>query len=50
MVVKKEDIQDLFMMTPYVNTTSPADKEKLKDIDDLEISFAFLIDVFKKPN
>ena len=50
MVVKKEDIQDLFMMTPYVNTTSPADKEKLKDIDDLKISFAFLIDVFKKPN
>ena len=42
------DLKNLFMMTPYVNTTSPADKEKLKAIEELAVSFCFLIDVFKK--
>ena len=48
MKVEKPYIEDLFMMTPYVNTTSSKDKEKLKAIEELEISFCFLIDVFKK--
>ena len=44
-----QDIADLFMMTPYVNTTSKADKEKLKEIQELEISFSFIIDIYTKP-
>jgi len=35
-------------MTPYVNTTSKEDKEKLEQIETLDVSFCFLIDVFKK--
>ena len=47
-LVKKEDLNNLFMMTPYYNTTSINDKEKLKDLDDLSISFSFLIDIYRK--
>ncbi|MBQ6479126.1 MAG: methyltransferase domain-containing protein [Erysipelotrichaceae bacterium] len=43
-----QDIRNLFMMTPYYNTTSQRDKEKLQNVDELEISFAFLIDVYRK--
>ena len=46
--VEKEDIMNLFMMTPYVNTTSAEDKEKLNDLNNLEITFAFIIDIYKK--
>lgn len=44
------DIMNLFMMTPYFNTTSSLDKQKLNDIDQLEITFSFIIDVYKKAN
>ena len=47
-LVKKEDLNNLFRMTPYYNTTSINDKEKLKDLDDLSISFSFLIDIYRK--
>ncbi|MBR0418793.1 MAG: methyltransferase domain-containing protein [Erysipelotrichaceae bacterium] len=47
-LVKKEDLNNLFMMTPYYNTTSINDKEKLKDLNDLSISFSFLIDIYRK--
>ncbi len=47
-LVKKEDLNNLFMMTPYYNTTSTKDKEKLNDLDDLSISFSFLIDIYRK--
>ncbi|MBQ6333994.1 MAG: methyltransferase domain-containing protein [Erysipelotrichaceae bacterium] len=46
--VAKEDLQDLFMMTPYYNTTSPDDKAKLKEAEATDISFCFIIDIFKK--
>lgn len=46
--LNNEDIHNLFMMTPYYNTTSPTDKEKLNHIDSLNITFAFIIDVYKK--
>ena len=36
------------MMTPYYNTTSQKDKDKLQTVDELEISFCFLIDVYQK--
>ena len=47
-LVKKQDLNNLFRMTPYYNTTSINDKEKLKDLDDLSISFSFLIDIYRK--
>ncbi|MBO4919609.1 MAG: methyltransferase domain-containing protein [Erysipelotrichaceae bacterium] len=43
-----QDIADLFMMTPYYNTTSQKDKDKLQTADELEISFSFLIDIYRK--
>ena len=46
--VPQEDLQNLFMMTPYFNTTSDKDKEKLKKSESLNITFAFLIDVYRK--
>lgn len=46
--VAKEDLMDLFMMTPYYNTTSQNDKDKLKEIEELDISFCFLIDIYQK--
>ena len=46
--VVQEDLVDLFMMTPYSNTTSKDDKDKLKLIEEAEISFCFLIDIYRK--
>ena len=46
--VIREDLNNLFMMTPYFNTTSPEDKAKLQNIEQLEITFAFIIDVYQK--
>ena len=46
--VSHEDLMDLFMMTPYYNTTSLSDKEKLRQVKDCGISFCFIIDIFKK--
>lgn len=45
-----EDLMNLFMMTPYFNTTSALDKQKLDNINQLEITFSFIIDVYKKAN
>lgn len=47
-LLNNEDIKNLFAMTPYYNTTSPVDKEKLNSIESLNITFAFIIDVYKK--
>ena len=47
-IINHEDLMNLFMMTPYYNTTSESDKEKLNQIDSLELSFAFVIDVYRK--
>lgn len=47
-LVKKEDVNKLFMMTPYYHKTSLKDKEKLNTISDLEITFSFLIDIYQK--
>ena len=46
--LNNEDIHNLFMMTPYYNTTSITDKEKLNNISSLDITFSFIIDVYKK--
>lgn len=47
-LLNKEDIHNLFMMTPYYNTTSKLDKEKLNNIDCLDVTFSFIIDVYTK--
>ena len=41
-----EDLNNLFMMTPYYHKTSTTDKNKLKNIDKLDVSFDFLIDIY----
>lgn len=42
------DLNNLFMMTPYYHKTSKSDIAKLESIDTLEVSFEFIIDVYKK--
>lgn len=49
-VLNNEDLQSLFMMTPYFNTTSIADKQKLNSIEKLDITFSFIIDIYNKNN
>lgn len=47
-ILDHKEIADLFMMTPYYNTTSPEDKEKAFSLDELKVSFCFIIDVYGK--
>ena len=47
-LLNNEDLLNLFMMTPYIHSTSQKDKDKLKDINELEVTFSFVIDVYKK--
>ncbi|MBQ1776489.1 MAG: methyltransferase domain-containing protein [Erysipelotrichaceae bacterium] len=46
-LLSKEDLHNLFMMTPYYNTTSQNDKQKLEAIDELEVGFCFVIDLYR---
>ncbi len=47
-ILDKEELHDLFLMTPYSNTTSLEDKKKLDSCEELSVTFAFMIDIFKK--
>ena len=47
-VLDKKELHDLFLMTPYSNTTSLEDKKKLDSIDSLRVTFSFIIDMFQK--
>lgn len=47
-LLNNEDLSNLFMMTPYIHSTSQKDKGKLKNINELEVTFSFVIDVYKK--
>ena len=47
-VLDNNDLHNLFMMTPYYNTTSPTDKEKLNSINKLDVTFSFIIDIYRK--
>lgn len=47
-MLSNEDLNNLFTMTPYYHKTSLTDKEKLKSVDNLEVSFCFIIDVYQK--
>ncbi len=43
-----EDIQNLFKMTPYYYKTGRSDSEKLANIQNLEITAHFAVEVYKK--
>lgn len=47
-ILDSKELNDLFMMTPYYNTTSRSDKDKIKDIAQLKVTFTFLIDIYRK--
>ena len=42
-LTSKEDIESLFMMTPYYYRTSQKDKEKLQSLDSLEVTVEFVV-------
>ena len=46
--LNNEDLLNLFMMTPYFYKTSNDDKNKLEIIDNLDITFDFIISIYKK--
>ena len=47
-LLKNDELIDLFKMTPYYHKTSPQDLNKLNDVDELEVSFSFIIDLYIK--
>jgi len=47
-ILDNVDLNNLFMMTPYYHKTSVNDMNKLKNIDNLEACFSFIIDVYQK--
>lgn len=47
-ILNNYDINNLFKMTPYYIKTSSYNKQKLENIDTLEISFEFILYIFKK--
>lgn len=48
LIKNKEDIDALFRMTPYYYHTSDKDKEKIKDLNELEVTTEFVIYKYKK--
>lgn len=47
-LLNNEDLINLFKMTPYYHRTSKTDFSKLFEVNYLEVSFDFIIDIFKK--
>ncbi|MBO4422124.1 MAG: methyltransferase domain-containing protein [Clostridia bacterium] len=48
MQLKREELKDLFTMTPYYHKTSECDKAKLDLIDSLDVTASFVIFVYGK--
>ena len=46
--LSNEELTDLFKMTPYYHKTSAEDFAKLSKTDELEVSFSFIISLYKK--
>ena len=44
----KEDIRNLFMMTPYAYRTRPEDREKILSLESLETKIDFRVFVYRK--
>ena len=47
-MMKKEDLLDLFRMTPYSVKTGEEDEKKLQDVTEMEITLSFDICVYRK--
>lgn len=47
-LTSNEDIEHLFMMTPYYYKTSMSDKNKIENITNLDLTLEFIIKHFKK--
>lgn len=47
-LLDNETIKELFMMTPYSHKTSKDDAKKLDELEELAISFSFIITIYKK--
>lgn len=47
-LTSKEDIQNLFMMTPYYYRTSQKDRKKIENLDFLEVTTQFVIGEYEK--
>ncbi len=46
--LNNEQLIALFKMTPYYHTTSDKDKEKLNSINELSVTFDFIISIYEK--
>lgn len=46
--IDNETLTDLFNMTPYVHKTAKKDKEKLLQVKELTVTFAFIIEIYTK--
>lgn len=46
--IDKEDIRELFSMTPYYYHTSSKDRSRIEEVDHLQITFAFTISIYRK--
>jgi len=47
-LLNNEELNNLFMMTPYYHTTSKEDIKKLNSISELSITFSFIVSDYKK--
>ena len=47
-ILDKQDILNLFKMTPYYHKTSMNDMNKLLEVNQLDITFDFIISIYKK--
>lgn len=46
--LNNEQLLNLFSMTPYFYKTKQSDKDKLNDINSIDMTFSFIISVYKK--
>lgn len=46
-ILNNDSLNNLFKMTPYYHKTSKKDMEKMNNISSLEVTFSFIIDVYK---
>lgn len=48
-LAKREDIQNLFAMTPYFYRTRSEDRAKLEKLDALQVTAQFILFIYRKP-
>ncbi len=47
-LMNREDLKDLFLMTPYSVKTGPEGKRRLEEIGQLSVTLSFQIDIYRK--